>query len=107
MTVRDVSKLSLSVRERANIQDNGEVVWPLDNTETAINALADTRQIILGLDFWEYDEEHRIQELPWTSYEPEGESTDVENGRRAALAELRRAKSVLSLTPEHWILITW
>jgi hypothetical protein len=73
----------------------------------AINALADNGQVILGLDFWEYDEDHRILEMPWNAYEPEGKATDVENGRQTALSELARAIGVLSLTPEHWVLITW
>ena len=79
-------------------------MWPFDDAVAAINALADNGQVILGLDFWEYDEDHRILETPWNAYESEGEATDVRNGRRKALSELARATGVL---PEHWVLITW
>jgi hypothetical protein len=104
---RTISNLPFSVRAKADVQDNGEVVWPLEDALDAINALADSGQVILGLDFWEYDENQRILEMPWNAYEPEGKSTDVESGRRTALEEFARAVEVLSLTSQNWVLITW
>ncbi len=104
---RDISVLPQTVQAKAEVQDNGEVVWRLDDAMDAINALADSGQIILGLDFWEYYPDGGLLEMPWSSYEPEGTTTDVENGRRTALSELERGISVHSLTPDHWVLITW
>jgi len=104
---RDISILPHSVQAKARVLDNGEVAWRLDEATDAINALADNGQIILGLDFREYFPDDGYLEMPWSSYEPEGRSTDVEYGRQSALAELVRGIGVHSLTTEHWVLVTW
>ena len=64
---RDISVLPQTVQAKAEFQDNGEVVWRLDDAMDAINALADSGQIILGLDFWEYYPDGGLLEMPWSS----------------------------------------
>lgn len=65
---QDISALPLSVQANTEVQDNGEVVWRLDDAVDAINALADSGQIIIGLDFWKYYANGGLLEMPWTSY---------------------------------------
>jgi len=89
------------VRSAANVQDNGEVVWPLDHAAEAINALADAGQVVLGLDVRDYDGTGRFIEVAWSSFDPDG-LDDVERGRGHALAALQRPGM-----PGSSILITW
>jgi hypothetical protein len=60
---RDLTRLSSRVREAAIVNPNGEVRWPADITHEAINELADTGSVILGLDM-----EGEITEAPLSAY---------------------------------------
>ena len=61
MLERDLTRLSSRVREAAIVNPNGEVRWAADIALEAINELADTGSVILGLDIWP-DEEGEITE---------------------------------------------
>ena len=56
MLERDLTRLSSRVREAAIINPNGEVRWAADIALEAINELADTGSLILGLDIWPDEE---------------------------------------------------
>jgi hypothetical protein len=97
----DLSFLPPEVAATATVEPNGEVRWPLDRAEAAINALADSGRVVVGLDLREYDEDGRFIEIPWTTFEP-SDVDDVEEARVSALTGLQRAESRAT-----FVLITW
>lgn len=102
----DLSDLAAEVRSSAIVLDNGEVIWPFDAAAYAINELARSGRVILGLDARERHDAGLVTEVPISSYEPVGEATDVEQGRQAAIAALGRAEEVSGWDKPH-LLVTW
>ncbi len=100
-TVDDLASLPHEVAAAANVDANGEVWWHAQNAERAINALADTGLVVLGLDLREYDDQGNFFETAWSDYRPSG-NNDVEEARTAALAALRRPDR-----SGNAVLITW
>lgn len=105
---REARKLELTalpdkVRDAAHIYDNGEVSWPNDDAEAAVNAIAEAGFLILGLDARRHFPDGGVQETPVSDYgialrytkeqglhnadEPRVEPT-VEARREAALESL-------------------
>jgi hypothetical protein len=95
------------VAAAAQVYANGEVSWPINDAERAIHALADAGLLILGLDVRQVDNDERIREVAWSSFNPpssDDRSTALVAARDAALEALRRPD-----THEFGdrILITW
>jgi hypothetical protein len=88
----DLAELPDEVRRTAVVFGNGEVAWPNDHAEAAINALADAGKRILGLDARTLHPDGGIMEVPVSSAQ----------GRRAALEALP-----LALSEGTHVLITW
>ena len=92
-----------------------EVMWPFDDAEAAIEALAAARRVILGLDLRSdgRDVPHErltglATEVPWSSFDPSASITPVEDGRRAAIEAVQRpAIAELVADGYSWVLITW
>ena len=94
-----------AVREKAYVFDNGEVAWPNDAAEAAINALAATGQLVLGLDARTLFADGGVMEVPvsaWVREPNEGDEEAVERARQEALLALPLAQS----EGTH-VLITW
>ncbi len=49
--VEDLAALPHEVAESAHVDANGEVWWHSQDAERAVNALADTGHVILGLEW--------------------------------------------------------
>ena len=101
----DLAALPESVRAAAHVFSNGEVAWPNEHAESAINALASAGHKILGLDARTLSPDGGVMEIPITadafrSYDAGGD--EVERARRDALAALPFAHS----EGTH-VLITW
>lgn len=99
-----LSFLPPELRKHVRIEANGEVVWPLDEAASAINALADSGRVVLGLDV-RGGSDGGTPETPWSVFEPDERQAHAENveaGRQAALEALPGAR-------EHgdWVLVTW
>jgi hypothetical protein len=97
----DLTPLPAQVRAAARVLDNGEVMWPAVEAARAIKALASAQRVVLGLDVRDYQADGAFVEIPWSSFEPDGED-DVDRGCRTALDALRSAP-----LPGEWVLVTW
>jgi hypothetical protein len=84
--------------------DDGEVMWPFGEADTAVNALADAEHVVLGVDAREANNAGTA-EVPISIYEPSGQD-DIERGRQSALAAILRAETVSGWTRPH-LLLTW
>ena len=101
----DLAALPESVRAVAHVFSNGEVAWPNEQAEAAINALASTGHVVLGLDARTLLPNGGVMEIPistWERQSGEAHADAVEQARRDALAALQSAKS----EGTH-VLITW
>ena len=101
----DLAALPDSVRATAHLFHNGEVAWPNDHAEAAINALAAAGHEILGLDARALLPDGGVTEVPisagaFRSLQRAGDQ--VEQARLDALAALPFAKS----EGTH-VLVTW
>ena len=75
----DLAALPRPVRATARAFDNGEVAWPNENAEAAVNALAATGKRILGLDARTLYPDGGIVEIPISAWrEEQGESRGEE-----------------------------
>ncbi|MDQ6642011.1 MAG: hypothetical protein M3Y66_05885, partial [Actinomycetota bacterium] len=101
---RDLSRLSERVRLGAIVEPNGEVKWPVELANTAINELADDGSVVLGLDLWP-DEEEAPTEVPLSVYPGGATRADIEPARRHALEAVGRAPELGWSEPR--ILVTW
>jgi hypothetical protein len=101
---RDLTRLSRRVREAAIVNPNGEVRWPADIALEAINELADTGSVILGLDIWQ-DQEGEITEAPLSAYPGGKNEKNIEPARLHAIEALRRVPGFGWSNPS--ILVTW
>ena len=93
------------VRATARVFHNGEVAWPNDDAEVAINALAANGNVILGLDARTLYPDGGVMEVPvsaWETHADESPDAAVERARQEALDALPVAK----LEGTH-VLITW
>lgn len=104
MLDRDLTRLSIRIRESAIVNPNGEVRWPADIAFEAINELADTGSVILGLDIWP-DEEGEITEAPLSAYPGGATEPNIEPSRLHAIEALRRVPGFGRSNPS--ILVTW
>jgi hypothetical protein len=93
--------LPARVRAAARIDTNGEVSWPLARVEEAIEALADTGYLILGLDVRTYAEGGAVTEVPLVDLS--GGATGPEEARDQALAALANRGG----DARAWVLVTW
>lgn len=88
-----------------------EVMWPIEDAEAAINALAAAGRVIYGLDLRSDGpgaEGHLPTEVPWSDFESTDPATDVEGRRLAAIEHLRRPMvTELASAGYYWVLITW
>ena len=101
MAAEDLADLPEAVRLSARVLDNGEVMWPAERATSAIDALADFRRVVLGLDVRDYAPDGSFIEIAWSSFEPTGDD-DVANGRGAALDAMESRP-----LPGNWVLVTW
>lgn len=101
---RDLSRLSLPVREAAIVNPNGEVRWPAGIAFEVINELADAGSVVLGLDLWP-DEEGEITEAPLSLYLGGATDADIEPARLHAFEALGRVPGWGWSNPS--ILVTW
>lgn len=93
-----------SVRATAHVFSNGEVAWPNEHAEAAINALAANGNVILGLDARTLFLDGGVMEVPISVVRGRAEPDDdsAEQARLDALEALPRAKA----EGTH-VLITW
>lgn|GEM_PF-2041670 len=98
MTVPDLSFLTQDLQWRARCDPNGEVSWPVSQASAAIDALADSGRLVLGLDIRSYQSDGTFLEVPWSSYT----GSDAEEARSFALSTLSQGD-----LPGNWVLITW
>jgi hypothetical protein len=101
----DIAALPHAVRAAAHVFENGEVAWPNDHAEAAINALAASGKVIYGLDARTLFPDGGVMEIPVSAWEPqpnEAAEEAVERARREALAALPFAQS----EGTH-VLVTW
>lgn len=98
MTIPDLSFLAQDLQRAARCDPNGEVSWPISLASIAIEALADSGRLILGLDIRDYSSDGTFMEVPWSSYA----GSDVEEARAFALSVLSHGD-----LPGDWVLITW
>lgn len=108
----DLSRLPAELQRHARIDAKGEVSWSGLHAAAAIDALAATDAVVLGLDIRFYDSEGRFYEVPWSSFDPDSSTTraaNVEASRRAALEALARIDEAgrPDDTVERRILVTW
>lgn len=68
MTVSDLSFLTEDLQREARCDPNGEVSWPISQASAAIEALADSGRLVLGLDIRDYQSDGTFLEVPWSSY---------------------------------------
>jgi hypothetical protein len=106
MPASDLSDLAARVRSSAIVLDNGEVMWPFDDAADAINELARSGRVILGLDARDRHDAGLATEVPISSIKPAGEAADVEHGRQAAIEALGRAERVTGWAQPN-LLVTW
>jgi hypothetical protein len=93
------------VRAAAHVFRNGEVAWPNDAAEAAIDALAVSGKLIVGLDARTLHPDGGVTEIPigaWAEGAHEPPEAAVERARRDALDALPSAQS----EGTH-VLITW
>src|SRR5258708_23197882 len=101
------------VEDAARRTDSGEVEWPLDRAASAINALADARCVVLGLDMRRYDDGGGTWEIPWSDHSAgRKDLSDPDEARQAALDALERWNDSAPISPmwqglEVWVLVTW
>jgi hypothetical protein len=102
----DLRELPHESRAAARATDTGEVEWPVAEAIAAVNALAHAGHLVLGLDLREYENDGRFLEVPWSSFDAQG---DPEPAREAAVSALGRIEdSSLPLDLAHLaVLITW
>jgi hypothetical protein len=101
----DLAVLPDEIRAAAHVFHNGEVAWPNEVAEAAINALAATGKLILGLDARTLYPDGGVMEIPASAWEEQpGESAAdaIERARVEALEGLPFAFS----EGTH-VLVTW
>jgi hypothetical protein len=109
MGSRDLSALPTDVRESAHVLDNGEVEWRPADARAAINALAATGHVVLGLDLRSYPDGPTF-EVPWSIFKPVQTmdmDANIEAGRQVALNALARDNFTEFADYAEWIRITW
>jgi hypothetical protein len=109
----DLSGLSPELQATARFTNSGrEVMWPRDDAELVINALADQGKKVLGLDLRSDGEGTTppglATEVPWSDFRPDPSSVDgeVEDARRQALEALHRP-GLADFDEYPWVLVTW
>jgi hypothetical protein len=101
----DLAALPGAVRAAAHIFANGEVAWPNEQAEAAINALAASGKLIVGLDARTLSSDGGVMEIPvsaWSQRPGEGPDDAVERARTEALKALRLAQAEGTL-----VLVSW
>jgi hypothetical protein len=101
----DLAALPLAVRGAAHVFENGEVAWPNEHAEAAINALARTGKLVLGLDARTIHPDGGLMEIPisaWRETAGEPEADAVERARGEALEALP-----IAVAEGTHVLITW
>lgn len=98
MTLPDLSFLTEDLQSGARFDPNGEVSWPMSQASAAIEALADSGRLVLGLDIRDYQSDGMLVEVPWWSYT----GSDTEEARSFALDALSHGD-----LPGDWVLVTW
>ncbi len=106
MALDDLAKLPMNGAMSARVDPDGEISWPMEIAERAIDALTAAGFVILGLNARRLDQD-RIVETVWSTFEPDDEDDDADNvarSRQAALETLTREE-----TDEFgsWLLINW
>jgi hypothetical protein len=99
MSANDLDALPPALAERARIDPNGEVSWPLSDASAVVEALADAGRLVLGLDIRDYSPDGTFHEFPWSDV---GGEQNVGVARDHSLAALQQHK-----VPGDWVLITW
>lgn len=100
MNVERLGFLAGDIQMSARI-DGSEVCWILKDAPAAIQAIAASGGVILGLDAREYDSDE-IFEWPVSSRNPGGADDEADLAAQAALSALSRIAIATS-----WVLITW
>ncbi|MFC8040228.1 hypothetical protein ACFUOZ_12810 [Paenarthrobacter sp. NPDC057355] len=98
MTATDLSFLTEDLQRGARCDPNGEVSWPISQATAAIEGLAGSGRLVLGLDIRDYQNDGTFIEVPWASYT----GSDVEEARAFAVSVLSQDD-----LPGDWVLITW
>jgi hypothetical protein len=108
VTHRDLTTLSEQVQRAALVQPNGEVLWPFEMAAAAVNALANTGEVVLGLDARERHDLGLSTEVALSAYRSIAgpEESDIELARREALHVLAQAEGITGWVKPN-ILITW
>ncbi|MEM9654699.1 MAG: hypothetical protein AAGA65_21595 [Actinomycetota bacterium] len=105
--LRDLGSLPVEVQESARLTaGDREVMWRRADAEGAIQALASSGLVVLGLDVRRYLPDGRFQEAAWSALASE-HSDDAATGCAEALAALARLDDVDDLDGYDWVLVTW
>jgi hypothetical protein len=107
VNLEDLAQLPTDVLASARVYTNGEVSWPIGESERAIDGLCDAGFVILGLDVRRVDGEGRTSKVAWSYFAPSESDdgpTNVARSREEALEALHRADAHKFLDR---ILITW
>lgn len=98
----DLAQLGDAVYASAIVLDNGEILWPFDNANDAIDALAHLGRVVRGVDARERDDVGIVTEVSISDYH----AADVEAGRQQAREAVARAEEITGWT-RPLILLTW
>ena len=109
MNRNSLGVLPNEIQSSARVLPNGEICWPMKLASAAVNAMADSGQVILGLDIREYDEAGKsFFEYAWSNVGDILDAADaVEIGRSHALAALNRPAGERNLLSGSWVLISF
>jgi hypothetical protein len=108
MAAQDLTQLSDRLRDAVRIDANTEVSWPLGLAAQAIDELAASGCVLLGLDLRDYDDDGNFVEVAWSAHLGGGSGREeIETARVEALAGVRRALVEASNWNDPWVLVTW
>jgi hypothetical protein len=65
----DMANLPRAVQDRAHALGNGEVMWRVEDAQSAIEGLATAGRVVLGLDVRDYRHDGSFVEIAWSSYD--------------------------------------
>jgi hypothetical protein len=101
----DLAALPVTVRGAARVFKNGEVAWPHEHAEAAIDALADAGKLVLGLDARSMYPDGSAVEVPISAWRESAGELDVDAIERARTEALRALPT--SVSEGTLVLITW
>lgn len=109
---KDLSPLPVELQSQAIQTASGEVMWPRTSAAHAVEALANSGHLVLGLDLRSdgggSTPPGLSTEVPWSDFRPDSNTLEaqIEPAKEYALEALRRP-DLAELAGYGWVLITW